>query len=86
MELRKCEADCGWVFVTARLDGVLCNDCGNNVRHPRICKVGAQETDWPTLLRLARYVLDGMEKTHSWRSASAVVDDDLKEAIRTWPD
>ena len=57
MDLRKCENDCGWMFVAYPEDARYCNECGNNEHQPRICTVGGTETDATTLLRLAKYAL-----------------------------
>lgn len=57
LKLQRCAADCGWLFVAYRVDARYCNECGDNEYQPRICKVGADETDAATLLRLAKYAL-----------------------------
>ncbi len=57
IELKECTGGCGWVFVGWTRNAKLCNGCGNNEQHPRICKVGAKETDARALLSLALYTL-----------------------------
>ena len=47
---------CGYLFIKYTRDATLCNECGNNTYHPRICKVGATTTDLATLRGLVQYL------------------------------
>ena len=50
-------ADCGYMFIPYATHSVLCNDCGGNEFQPRVCRVGGGRTDWPTVMKLAEYIV-----------------------------
>ena len=56
-EIRECGNDCGWLFLKAAINSVFCNECGNNVLQPRICRVKELTTDWEVLLKLAKFTI-----------------------------
>ena len=56
-KLKKCER-CDWMFIMSREDAVLCNNCGDNQNHPRVCQVGGTTTSLEALLKLVPYMLD----------------------------
>lgn len=57
LEIGECQGtDCGYLFIKYTSEATLCNECGNNLYQPRICRVGATNTDIATLRGLVQYL------------------------------
>ena len=74
-DLRECGyPDCGWLFVASRTSSTYCLDHGGGDNQPRICKVGAETTNWNALVGLAQYMLRNTEDKVASKSFSAIYD------------